>query len=75
VIGETPELQNFRRFRRARTRLLLLKQDRVVQLEEQLDKIDRDEVAGLFLGNARRDANASRKEVLSKLDEAVKDYG
>jgi hypothetical protein len=75
IIGETPEFQNFRRFREARARVLLTKQDNIVQLEIELNQIDQDEKNELFLGNWRRDTNASRKSVLKKIDEALKDYG
>jgi hypothetical protein len=75
VIGETPEFQNFRRFRKVRARVLLMKQDKIVRLEQELDQIDQDEKAELFLGNWRRDTNADRKNVLERIDEALKDYG
>jgi hypothetical protein len=75
IIGETPEFQNFRRFRRVRARLMLVKQDRIVEMEKRLDDIDRDEKAELFLGNVRRDRNDERAVVLRNLDEALADYG
>lgn len=75
IIGETPEYQIFRRFRRARARLILAKQDRVAQLEEQLDQVDLNEKAELFLGNMRRDKNQQRIALLADLDEALGDYG
>jgi hypothetical protein len=75
IIGETPEFQNFRRFRRVRARLMLVKQDRVAEIEEKLDDIDRNEEAELFLGNRRRDRNDKRAVVLKNLDEALADYG
>ena len=68
-------LQNFRRFRTLRMRMLLLKQDRISRLEEQLNEIDRSEPAVLFLGNCRRDKNEHRESVLKKLDDAFSDYG
>lgn len=56
-------------------RLALLKQDNICQLEEELKQIDESEKSQLFLGNCRRDKNQSRKEVLEKLDLALRDYG
>jgi hypothetical protein len=56
-------------------RMLLLKQDAVVQLEEKLKKIDSKETTALFLGNCRRDKNAERKKVLEELDDALEAYG
>ena len=56
-------------------RLLLYKQDAISQLEDELNRIDKEEKAELFLGNARRDQNEQRKEVLQRLDEALTDYG
>jgi hypothetical protein len=56
-------------------RMLLLKQDDIVQLEEELNKIDHEEEAELFLGSRRLDRNASRKNVLARLDQAFSDYG
>ncbi|KAK0701457.1 hypothetical protein B0T21DRAFT_353721 [Apiosordaria backusii] len=54
------------------TRLLLLKQDRVSELEEKLHKIDRDETRKLFLGNRRRDRNEEMLSVIAELTEALK---
>jgi hypothetical protein len=64
-----------RRFSNLRTRLLLLKQDRLSLLEKQLQKIDREEVSLLSLGSSRRDSNSERNSVLSQVDEALADYG
>ncbi|KAK4209279.1 hypothetical protein QBC37DRAFT_450723 [Rhypophila decipiens] len=63
-----------RRFSHLRTRLLLLEQDRVAELEEKLNKIDRDETRKLFLGNRRRDKNEERLSVLEDLRGALKSY-
>ncbi|KAI1504694.1 hypothetical protein F5X99DRAFT_370710 [Biscogniauxia marginata] len=63
-----------RRFSILRTRLLLLKQDRLSLLEKRLEKIDREEVAPLCLGSSRRDTNNERSSVLSEIDKALADY-
>lgn len=58
-------------------RLLLLKQDELSQLEEQLENIDAEDEKSCpaFLGNRREDENEERKEVLKKIDSALRDYG
>ncbi|KAF5656980.1 hypothetical protein FCIRC_13414 [Fusarium circinatum] len=64
-----------RRFLNVRARLLLLKQNRVVELESKLHKIDRDEDRPLFLGSCQRDQNQDRAKVVAELDEALEDLG
>ena len=56
-------------------RLLLLKQDRLSQLEKRLEKVDREEVALLSLGSSRDDNNPERISVLAEIDAALADYG
>ncbi|KAL6818970.1 hypothetical protein V8C40DRAFT_268551 [Trichoderma camerunense] len=63
-----------RRFTIMRTRLLLLKQDRLSLLESQLEKIDRNEKAMLSLGSCRVDKNKDRRAVLAEIDDALADY-
>lgn len=58
-----------------RTRLLLIKQDKLSLLEEQLDRVDSEETALTFLGCARRDANSERRRVLDDVNNALADYG
>lgn len=55
--------------------LLLIKQDKLTLLEQELLRTDQAEDAELFLGSVRRDKNAQRKEVLGRLEAALKDYG
>lgn len=64
-----------RRFLNLRSRLLLLKQNRVVRLERKLNKIDRDEDTPLFLGSSECDQNKEREKVLAEIDEAMEDLG
>ena len=56
-------------------RLLLLKQDKVAQLEDELNEVDNAEEKELFLGSSRRDRNTRRKDILERLDAALNDYG
>lgn len=58
-----------------RVRLLLLKQDRLSLLEKQLDKIDEDERAALYLGSSRDDANEERRLRIAEIDASLADYG
>jgi hypothetical protein len=64
-----------RRFSNLHARLLLLKQDKLSLLEKQLEKIDQEETAVLFLGTSRRDRNEERIAVLSAIDASLADYG
>jgi hypothetical protein len=54
---------------------MLHKQDHLVTLEEELDRIDREEPRVLFLGNLRRDKNEERKNVMSQIDKELESYG
>ena len=58
-----------------RIRLLLQKQDRLSVLEQELERIDKEEVAPLFLGCNRLDGNKARQQVLDDIDTALADYG
>lgn len=58
-----------------RARLLLLQQDKIAQLEDQLDEIDRTETRLLYLGKARCDRNADRSHIVSEIGSHLADYG
>jgi len=75
LVGAHPAFSVSRRFSVVRARLLLLKQQRVSALEKQLAKLDRQELRPLYLGSFQADANATRLQVLTDLDEALADYG
>ena len=55
--------------------MLLLKQDRLSLLEDELDRIDREEGSPLFLGASRLDANAERLSTLAAIESSLDDYG
>ncbi|KAF2495500.1 hypothetical protein BU16DRAFT_561784 [Lophium mytilinum] len=74
LISSHPYFQICRRFSALRARMLLHKQDKLSQLEEQLEQIDREEPKVLFLGSYRRDSNPARKQVLENIDAALADY-
>jgi hypothetical protein len=65
----------FRRFSNIRTRLLLLAQDKIVNLEEQLMRIDQAEKSPLFLASSREDRNSERDLVISQLYTRLEEYG
>jgi hypothetical protein len=65
----------FRRFSDIRIRLLLLAQDKVVDLEEQLMRIDQAENSPLFLASSREDKNPERQRIISQLDTELEAYG
>ncbi|KAH8650485.1 hypothetical protein BGZ61DRAFT_311176, partial [Ilyonectria robusta] len=64
----------FRRFPGLRTRLLLLAQDEIVDLEEQLNLVDHTEKSPLFLASRREDKNEERKTIISKLRTSLAAY-
>lgn len=74
LLATHASFQNFRRFTRVRTRLLLLKQDEICRLEQSLDTIDSNEECELFLGCSRRDTNTERQSVLADLTSALNEY-
>jgi len=53
----------------------LIKQDEIVRLEEQLDRIDREERHDLFLGCQRKDTNEERRRVVQELSASLPEYG
>ena len=75
LIGSNDSFQICRRFSILRTRLLLEKQDRLSLLEKELERLDKEEIAPLFLGSIRFDRNIERLQVLSDIDTALADYG
>ncbi|USP82079.1 hypothetical protein yc1106_09353 [Curvularia clavata] len=74
LLASHKSLQVCRRFARLRVRLLLLKQDRLSMLEKQLDKIDKDECAALYLGSSRDDANEQRRLCIAEIDTSLAEY-
>ncbi|KAI1758573.1 hypothetical protein GGR53DRAFT_529297 [Hypoxylon sp. FL1150] len=74
LIGSDDSFFVCRRFSNLRARLLLLKQDELSVLEEQLNKIDREEERPLRLGSQRSDSGAERKACLALIDEKLSNY-
>lgn len=64
-----------RQFGELRARLLLLKQDRLAELESDLRQLDGDETNRLFLASRRSDRNQARQDLITKINLAMEDYG
>lgn len=75
ILAADNSFQICRRFSVLRTRLLLLKQDKLSLLEQRLEAIDTNERRRLFLGSSREDKNEERVAVLAEIDKALADYG
>lgn len=75
LLSTDTSFQNFRRFTRLRSRLLLQKQDELCKLEQELDEIDRKEPHELFLGCMRMDSNVARRDKVAEINIALKDFG
>jgi len=75
LVAAHNSFQICRRFSNLRTRLLLLKQDKFSMLEKQLEKINANERAPLFLGSSRDDRNKERSLTLLEIDSALANYG
>ncbi|KAL7953083.1 hypothetical protein V8C34DRAFT_321653 [Trichoderma compactum] len=74
LLAAEKTFQICRRFSTLRTRLLLQKQDKLSQLEQELEEIDDKDKSDLDRGSYRFDENPDRKEVLQKIDAALRDY-
>ncbi|KAI9779800.1 MAG: hypothetical protein M1816_003336 [Peltula sp. TS41687] len=65
----------FRRFGNLYARSLLLKQDKLLELEAQLNELDANEDRQLYLKSRRYDGNPERKDLLEQIDIALHSYG
>ncbi|CAH0054875.1 unnamed protein product [Clonostachys solani] len=74
LIASHPSFHLCRQFGELRARLLLLKQDRLAELELELRRLDGDETNRLFLASRRSDRNQGRQDLITKIDLAMKDY-
>lgn len=64
-----------RRFGNLYARNVLLKQDRLADLEAQLSELDAQEDVRLYLSSRRKDGNQQRIHVLDQIDNALREYG
>lgn len=74
LVASHPSFHICRRFATLRSRLLLLKQDRLSVLETKLEKLDLEEIHKLALGSCRKDGNMTRQAILAEVDVALADY-
>lgn len=74
LLSTHPAFFVFRRFGRVRMRLLLLKQNEVLALQEDLDKLDEKETNRLSLSCFRRDSNCERQQILERLTKSLEEY-
>ena len=65
----------FRRFGHLHARLLLLKQDAIVELEQELNELDNNDSNAFFVKSRRGDQNSARHAVLAKLEPKLTEYG
>ena len=64
----------FRKFGQLHARILLHKQDVLVELEQRLNNLDNDETNAFFLSSRRSDENAERLTLLDELEIKLKEY-
>jgi hypothetical protein len=64
-----------RRFGNLYARNVLLKQDRLADLEAKLIELDAQEDVRLHLSSRRKDGNQQRIQVLDQIDNALREYG
>ncbi|OCK95921.1 uncharacterized protein K441DRAFT_554126, partial [Cenococcum geophilum 1.58] len=74
LLSTHPAFFVFRRFGRVRMRLLLLKQNEVLALQEALDKLDEEETNRLSLSCFQRDSNRERQQILERLTKSLEEY-
>ncbi|KAK6853664.1 hypothetical protein PG995_010476 [Apiospora arundinis] len=75
LISSHPSFFAFRRFAALRARMILRKQDRLAQLEGQLEEIDRHEPNPIYRCSYRRDKNPQRIKLFEELDLVMAQYG
>lgn len=64
-----------RRFGYLHARVLLHKQDAIIDLERRLQILDDSESNAFFLSSRRMDRNADRQSVLAELESRLLEYG
>jgi hypothetical protein len=65
----------FRKFGYLRMRCLLEKQDELLQLEEELAQLDKDDRQAFNLSTRRQDKNPGRRHLLAKIGATLEAYG
>jgi len=65
----------FRSFGRLHARVLLAKQDTIIDLEQRLDTIDELEANAYYLSSKRTDGNSERLQLLVDIEKRLVEYG
>jgi hypothetical protein len=65
----------FRAFGRLHARILLHKQDEIIELEQTLMQLDNGEDTAYYLSSRRHDLNTERRGILMKLETKLVEYG
>ena len=65
----------FKRFGELHTRLLLYKQDELVEIEQRLKDLDNEERTSYHLASRRDDMNLARKELVTEIESKLSSYG
>lgn len=64
----------FRRFGRLQARILLHKQDELIDLEQQLEQIDSEEQTEYYLSCRRQDLNTKRHALIHEAEVKLNEY-
>lgn len=64
-----------RRFGCLRARILLYKQDELIELENRMNSLDFAEKTSFYLSSRKEDRNFARKKLLLEIDQKMTDYG
>ena len=65
----------FRRFGYLHVRVLLHKQDAIIELEHRLQQLDESESNAFFLSSRRQDGNMDRQSLIAELESKLLEYG
>jgi hypothetical protein len=74
-VDADPAFGIVRRFGHLYAQNVLLKQDRLADLEAQLNDLDVQEDVRLFLSSRRLNQNQERARLLEEIDNALHEYG
>ena len=64
-----------RRFGGLHARVLLHKQDELIEMENKLNELDNEEKTFYYLSSRRDDLNFARKNLLTEIERKMADYG
>lgn len=73
-IDSDRDFMMFRRFGRLQARILLHKQDELIDLEQQLEQIDSEEQTEYYLSCRRQDLNTKRHSLIQEAEVKLNEY-